>query len=368
MSVVAMASHTLFISDARSTSWNAQLYSAVSVNISAVSIHPYLHLDDDSRGGGPLQPGVPPRTSGEGPTGWSENATVQQLFIDEVLRSDSGMELLLGVPFWLATTALGNAATHARLPARLRMIVTEYNVMERAGPVKLSWAHALFVSAAAYTLLALDQVDAVLLHVLLNGFGWGALYETTSDFTPGGTPPAGSAATAVGVAGGCLVPACAHLQTAPYLPSAVGVALGVLSAAMSGASRAVQLDLSHAANRSGALPGGLPGRAPYPSLVGFRFDGGGDADDRAAAGSAHSAVAAVVIYSVLNLAPFEQSFKPDADAPCSTYTTWTSPNSSSIAAWVTISAPVRSAVHQCGGQGSAVALAPYSITVVRASA
>ena len=37
--------------------------------------------------------------------------------------------------------------------------------MERAGPVKLSWAHALLVAAMAMNLLAIPQMDAVLLHV-----------------------------------------------------------------------------------------------------------------------------------------------------------------------------------------------------------
>ena len=63
------------------------------------------------------------------------------------------------------------------------------------------------------------QIDAVLMHVLLNGWGWGALYETTADFsTDHGEPPAGSSATAVGTGEGCLVPACEgppSLKTTP---------------------------------------------------------------------------------------------------------------------------------------------------------
>ena len=74
--------------------------------------------------------------------------------------------------------------------------------MERCGPYKLSWAHALFVAAGTLTMLQVPQLDAALLHVLLNGFGWGALYETDADFAGpfGGAPPAGSAATACGPA------------------------------------------------------------------------------------------------------------------------------------------------------------------------
>jgi hypothetical protein len=43
------------------------------------------------------------------------------------------------------------------------------------GPVKLSWAHALFTAATVFNFLANPQIEAVLLHVLLNGFGWGEL-------------------------------------------------------------------------------------------------------------------------------------------------------------------------------------------------
>jgi hypothetical protein len=113
--------------DDRASQWNAQLYALVSTDVDGVVMHPYLHLDSDFVGGGPLQPGVPPRVKGEGPTGWCANASVQQLFVDEVLKNDAAMGLLLGVPFFVASEAAGNAATRTKLPERLRMIVTEYN-------------------------------------------------------------------------------------------------------------------------------------------------------------------------------------------------------------------------------------------------
>ena len=39
-------------------------YSSVNTNVDGVTMHPYLHLGDDRAGGGPLQPGVPPRATG----------------------------------------------------------------------------------------------------------------------------------------------------------------------------------------------------------------------------------------------------------------------------------------------------------------
>lgn len=113
--------------------WNADLYPILSTansGIYGVVIHPYLHLDDDSKGGGALQPGLPPREKGQGPTGWSTNASLQQAMVD-LMRSDQGMEALMGLPFALRTVSEGNAATQTPLPPNLRMVVTEYNVMER---------------------------------------------------------------------------------------------------------------------------------------------------------------------------------------------------------------------------------------------
>ena len=103
----------------------------------------------------------------------------------DFLRSKSGIESLLGVPFFVATSAQGNAATHQKLPSNLRMIVTETNVMERAGPLKLSWLHGLFMATTVFNIMSIPQVDAVLLHVLLNGYGkiiWLELKEVTCVF------------------------------------------------------------------------------------------------------------------------------------------------------------------------------------------
>eukprot|EP01052_Picozoa_sp_SAG31_P043575 SAG31_NODE_7305_length_1724_cov_1.775385_2_plen_268_part_00 len=157
--------------------WNAHLYPIVSAagsGVDGVVIHPYLHLDDDSKGGGMLQPGMPPRSKGDGPTGWSMNQSLQ-LAMEATMRSTKGMEALMGVPFALRSCAAGDAATQTPLPPNLRMVVTEYNVMERAGPFKLSWAHAMFVGSAVLNLLSVRQMDTAMLHVLLNGYGWGAL-------------------------------------------------------------------------------------------------------------------------------------------------------------------------------------------------
>ena len=219
-------------------------------------------------------------------------------------------------------------------------------------------------------------MDAVLLHVLLKGFGWGGLYETSGDFEPNGTPPPGSAATAVGQQSGCLVDGCSHLQTSPYLPTAVGVALGVLSEALAGASSASVYPVPNATNRSGAMPGGLPGTISYPSVLAFRIGAAPStatstatitppvtSDDRHEAAARHGDAVddAAVRYLLLSLAPFEQSFTPP-DGPCASYTTHTSPDrGGSPAAWVTTTAPVNSATQACAG---AVRLAPYSLTSV----
>ena len=53
-----------------------------------------------------------------------------------LLSTSAGMEALLGVPFALQTIASGDNATEVPLPGNLRLVITEYNVMERAGPFK----------------------------------------------------------------------------------------------------------------------------------------------------------------------------------------------------------------------------------------
>ena len=315
---------------------------------------------------------------------------MQQLNL-ALLRSDGGAEALLGVPFFVASSATGNAATHFPLPVGLRMIVTEYNVMERAGPLKLTWLHALFTAATAFNLLAVPEVDAVLLHVLLNGFGWGALYETNADFDGpfGGTPPPGSKATAIGKTG-CKVDACAALATTPYAPTAVGTALGALSLAMRGATTATPLDLSSGTprnpTRSGVNPAGLPGTVSYPSLLGWRFDG--------PHGIPPAGGMNVSNVTVLNLSP---TALPFAAPPCTVFATWTTPDvdGGSPVAWATPTTPVKLVTSPCvaasallddddgpkeggdggggggggggegGGEGSStITLPPYSITTV----
>ena len=124
--VMAVAAHSIEMQAPgdRGSCWNGELYPLLSEDVDGVSIHPYLHLTDPKTGGGPLQPGVPARTSGEGPTGWYNDSSVQRRNAD-VIGSDAGLEALFGVPFVLATAAAGDVGTKTKLPDRLSMIVTE---------------------------------------------------------------------------------------------------------------------------------------------------------------------------------------------------------------------------------------------------
>lgn len=330
----------------RGAAWNDELYAVLGASVDGVTMHPYLHLGDDEAGGGPLQPSVPPRAPGEGPSGWGPPAA-QRAAVDEVLGTTNGTELLLGIPFFLSTmTQQANVATRAALPARLRLLVTEWNLMERAGPVKLSWAHALMAATATLVMLGVAQLDGTLLHVLLNGFGWGALYETSHDLEYGGTPPAGSAATALGKGDGCVIPECTGLATTPYRPTAVGTALGQVAGALGGAVHARRLAFASNPTRHGALPGGLPGTAAYPSLLGWALrDGVGR--ERAV---------------VLNLSPGEIF----ANVTCSGgYTTLTSPSAAgALASWAADDAPVRGQHGECDRDPAGLTLLPFSITTL----
>ena len=352
----------------RGYTWNGFVYSTVDTSVvDGVTLHPYLHLDNPTGGAAPLQPGVPPRGKDDGPTGWYNSTKVQQDNVN-FLRSDKGIEAVLGVPFFVATSAVGNMATHQPLPSDLRMIITETNMMERAGPIKLSWLHGLFMASTFFNLLSIRQVDGILLHVLLNGYGWGALYETDSDFHGpfGGIPPSGSMDTALGKVG-CLVPACATITTKSYMPTAVGVALGALAGSMHGATEAMQIDFNGTTNpsRVGALPSGLNGTMVYPSLFGFIFSSAEQQEQNA---------------TVMNFNSISLEYKWEVGlSPCSSYTHWTTPDviHGRPLAWVSTTANVNVTTVQCvndgddvggdggGGGGGSVTLPPYSITTVR---
>ncbi len=348
----------------RGYTWNGQVYETVdSSKIHGVTLHPYLHLDDPKGGPAPLQPQVPPRQKGEGPTGWYNSSSVQQASVD-LLRTVRGADMLFGVPPFLATLAAGNAATHQAIPAgsSLRIVVTEWNVMERAGPLKLSWLHAVFIASGALHMLSEPRVEAALLHVLLNGYGWGALYETSADFDGpfGGTPPPGSTATALGQTG-CLVSACQGLTTMPYAPTAVGSALGALAWNMQGATWAQPLAFEHDANpmRSGGVaPAGLKGNVSFPTLQGWLFT-----NNKSSSGSGVSTRSNA---TVLNLGPDTMQFTPPGG--CVSYTTWESPGDDGPLAWATTDRPVMRTSKPCGDRGFKIQLAPYSITTVTGAA
>ena len=124
--VMAVAAHSVAnqAPGDRGFTWNSLVYATLNTSVvDGVTVHPYLHLDNVSGGAAPLQPGVPPRQKGQGPTGWYNDSTVQQR-VAEFYQSRAGIEALLGVPFFVRTTAQGNLATHTPLPAGLRMIIT----------------------------------------------------------------------------------------------------------------------------------------------------------------------------------------------------------------------------------------------------
>ena len=219
---------------------------------------------------------------------------------------------------------------------------------------RLSWAHALFIVAAALNLLSVPAVDSVLLHCLLNGYGWGALYETTADFqTGGGTPPAGSAGTAQGTDQGCLIGGCEGLITVPYSPTAVGTALGAVAGSMASAQTALDLSDTTAIFplnpklTGGVRPNSLPGNITYPSLLAWGFRGGmGGATDSSN-------------ITVVNLSarPLSALLAQESNS----FTTWSSPSREGPVSWATARAPVRV---QTGTTKGHLVLQPYSITVI----
>jgi hypothetical protein len=212
-----------------------------------------------------------------------------------------------------------------------------------------------------------------MLHVLLNGFGWGGLYETSNDFIPGGTPPAGSAATATGVKNGCLVPECSNLHTASYALTAVGTALSILAEGMHNATTATRMAFEHTPNpmlNGGVKPSGLTGSVSYPSLLGVQFsdaiiDGDAHASDTLHHGHYYSeqeqATGQISTAVVLNLSG-KQVMYNNSLGECTAYTVYSSPGQDP-AAWATSSTPVK-AVRVDHPPTSGLSLPPYSITAM----
>jgi len=247
-----------------------------------------------------------------------------------------------------------DAAVQATLPPRLRLVVTEYNMMERAGPLKLSWAHGLFVASMALNMLAVPQLDAALMHVLLNGFGWGALYCSTNDFVAGsGRTPPGSQFTGTGKIG-CLIPECQSLTSKIYSLTAVGTALSAIAGSMQTATFVEEVGSDAKLFRNptisgGVRPDGMSG-APlsYPSLLAFRFTTAGGTEGN---------------LTVLNVGAKHLSFNGSTS---SSFTTWSSPlrtdtGGADVMAWASQATPVR-VRHGTVGAAEGVALPPYSIT------
>ena len=115
-------------------------------------------------------------------TNYTYGTLSQQQHEIAVLRADPGG--FLGEPDAIYADGRVAKMMQAQLGrlGSLRRWVTEYNIIQWPGgptqnPVFLSWAHALVVTASALHLMRIPNLDTCMMHTLLNGWGWGAIFQ-----------------------------------------------------------------------------------------------------------------------------------------------------------------------------------------------
>ena len=195
--------------DARHTSWNAGLYASLPHDSATNAL--ILHIYQGS-GFGACAP-VPGARRPPGAEG-SWGSPGDQLRDYQSLRAPGGLDAMLAVP----RRTLHNITDAWTAPQHLRLLVTEFNLFDRCGPVRLTWAHALYTALMAQRILAHKRIDLACYHALGGNPMFTALFTFNDTFAglqlPGVHPPV----TTVGT------------------PSAPGLALSTLNRAASGAA------------------------------------------------------------------------------------------------------------------------------------
>jgi hypothetical protein len=213
--------------DARHNTWNKGVYASLDTTVvDAVSLHIYQGSGLGSCSSAP----------GAGVGTWG-NATAQ-LAQFKALRAPGGVERMLAVP----RKVLANMSDPRTAPAGLALLVTEWNLIDPCGPVRLTWAHALYVGLMAHGLLAQPRITFATYHAL------------------GGNPMFTALFTFNDTLSGLLLPGVVPPPTPSNRPTAPGVVLGSLSRAASGCSRARELTAAEATSAN---------------VTGFLFDGDG---------------------------------------------------------------------------------------------
>ena len=190
--------------DQRRQTWDEKLYPVLDLkNIDAITLHVYQGAGVGKRSKtmeatGLVGEAKQPKAKSDM---WdSDEAQTQQW---QEFESDAGLQRMMTQP----ATRFFYLKELKTLPTGTQAWITEYNLFDRVGPVRGTWAHGLFAAMLPLNFVRNPKIQMVTYHDLYSGPTFGAIYNGQAGFnelapltaTPPATPPAGTL-TAMGQA------------------------------------------------------------------------------------------------------------------------------------------------------------------------
>ena len=229
--------------NARRKTWNGLLIPLLKGE-DAISIHVYqgnglgdtdklmeakgLVEDDDDKGKAPKPKGM-----------WGSKPSQEAQW--QVLNTDTGLKNMLSMPFSRAN----EMKELDLLPAGMAAWITEYNMFDRTGPVRGTWAHGIISAGLTLNMLGDERVQLMCFHDLYGPPQFAAIFGGDGGFDAlltGETPSA-----------------------TPYALTASGRSLQLVGRAMKGMT---QMEMLEFANNPK-----IKGRTTYNALFGRAFSG-----------------------------------------------------------------------------------------------
>ena len=185
--VAAIGSAAFPQDNPRRVTWNDRVFPLLQ-NIDAMTLHVYQSAGV----------GTQPSNSMEatGLTGekkvpqakndmWA-NAELQQKQWDE-FNTDAGLQTMLGLP----AARYENLGDLKKWPDGKELWLTEYNLFDRVGPVRGTWAHGLFAVTLALNFLRDDRIQILTFHQLDGPATFSTVFDSENAFSDLdiGTPP-----------------------------------------------------------------------------------------------------------------------------------------------------------------------------------
>lgn len=164
-------------------------------------------------------------------------------------RSPDGVATMLGG----AVNRLNAANEFEQLPDDMEVWLTEYNLFDRVGPVRGTWAHGLFAAVMTLRFLDEESIAITTFHSLYGGSAFNAIFAGDDEFGPLVVENPG--------------------PTTPYGLAATGEALRLIGKAMHGGGTAHKLDFE--SNPLVRVPADADEAKAYPALIGWAFRGAG---------------------------------------------------------------------------------------------